>query len=208
MPRTFIAIKIKLSSEYDVLQQTLRRNTTFDEITWVANELNHITLRFIGKTFPAQVVQIKQILQEVARETECFSLKINKLGIFGSRYCPRVILLGFEQEPMLNQLVEKINEKLGTLGFEPAEGNFVPHITLGRIKKIHNKKKFSELIEAMQPIYKQEFAIKEIILYKSQLEKEGPIYTELAKEKLLLIETEAIKTHNISNEKREIEVDE
>lgn len=186
MPRTFIAIKINLSPEYDALKKELQRRTTYDDIVWVANELNHLTLRFIGKTPSQQVAQLKKLLAEIAWKTPCFSLKISNLGLFGSRYCPRVVWLGFEQQPVLTQLVEDINDKLEELGFEPAEGNFVPHITLGRIKNIHNKKKFSELIEELQPAFKQEIEIREIILYKSQLEKDGPIYTELAKEELII----------------------
>ena len=186
MPRTFIAIKIALSPEYGALKKELQRRTAYDDIVWVADELNHLTLRFIGKTPSAEVPQLKKLLHEVSQNCIRFKLKISNLGLFGSRYCPRVVWLGFEQQPVLNQLVEDINEKLDELGFEPAEGNFVPHITLGRIKNIHNKKKFSELIEELQPSFKQEFEIEEIILYKSQLEKEGPIYTELAKEKLMI----------------------
>ena len=109
-------------------------------------------------------------------------MKINKLGVFGSQYHPTTLWLGFDSQPILIQLFEKVEERLTSeLGFEANDGNFVPHLTLGRVKKMDNKKRFWEAINKNQPSYFQEFTIKKIILYRSQLEKEGPIYTEIGK---------------------------
>ena len=185
MKRLFIAFRLELAEEYGKLLNRLKTNTRFDDIKWVEGDLQHLTLKFLGKTPETKINPLRQILAEVAKETETFNLKVSKLGVFGSRYKPTALWLGFEKQPYLNQLFENVENRLTSeLGFEANDGNFVPHLTLGRIKKIDNKKRFWELVDSTQPAYFQEFIINEMILYRSQLEKDGPIYTEVGKWRL------------------------
>ena len=182
MKRLFIAFKLDLSSEYDMMLKQLKLATRFDEIKWVEGHLQHLTLKFLGKTPEPKIEPLCQNLAQIAKETEPFKMKISKLGVFGSQYRPTTLWLGFENQPILNQLFDKVENRLTSeLGFEANDGNFVPHLTLGRIKKMDNKKRFWEAINKNQPTYFQGFTINEMILYRSQLEKEGPIYTELGK---------------------------
>lgn len=185
MKRLFIAFKISLASEYDTMLKQLKLSTRYDEIKWVEGNLQHLTLKFLGKTPEMKIEPLCQILAQITEKSEPFVMKINKLGVFGSQYHPTTIWLGFDQQPILNQLFEKVEERLTTeLGFEANDGNFVPHLTLGRIKKMDNKKRFWDAVNTNQPTYFQEFTINEMILYRSQLEKDGPIYTELGKWRL------------------------
>ena len=182
MKRLFIAFKLDLASEYDTMMKQLKLATRFDEIKWVEGSLQHLTLKFLGKTPDNKIALLCKVLAEIANETDCFTLRINKLGVFGSHYHPTCLWLGFEEQPVLKQLFEKTEYRLTTeLGFEANDGNFVPHLTLGRIKKVDNKKRFWDAFNSNQPTYFQEFNINEMILYRSQLEKEGPIYTVMGK---------------------------
>ena len=177
--RLFIAIRLQLSQEYNSLRNELQRRTPYDDITWVANDLSHLTLRFIGKTPSSQVKPIAEALQNIAANTPELDLEINKLGVFGSHYAPKVLWLGISNTPELQQLYNSIDEALRQLGFSLSSENFVPHITLGRIKKFDNKNRFWQMFEELQPSYHQKFHISHISLIRSQLEKEGPIYTTL-----------------------------
>lgn len=177
--RLFIAIRLQLSQEYDDLRQDLSRRTSYDSINWVNDDLCHLTIRFIGKTPSTQVKPIADALQYIASNTPELDLEINKLGVFGSHYAPKVLWLGVSNPPELQQLYQEINYSLQQLNFQLPDENFVPHITLGRIKKIDNKKRFWQMFEELQPAYHQQFHIKKISLIRSQLEKEGPIYTTL-----------------------------
>ena len=177
--RLFIAIRLQLSQEYDALRKELRRRTSYDSINWVDDDLCHLTLRFIGKTPSAQVKPIAEALKNIAAHTPELDLEINKLGVFGSHYAPKVLWLGVSNPPELQQLYQEINLALQQLNFLLPDENFVPHITLGRIKKIDNKNRFWQMFEELQPAYHQPFHIKKISLIRSQLEKEGPIYTTL-----------------------------
>ena len=99
--RLFIAIRLQLSQEYNSLRNELQRRTPYDYITWVANDLSHLTLRFIGKTHSSQVKPIAEALQNIAANTPELDLEINKLGVFGSHYAPKVLWLGISNTPEL-----------------------------------------------------------------------------------------------------------
>jgi 2'-5' RNA ligase len=170
---------LQLSSEYDQLLSELHRRTHYDSINWVANDLSHLTLRFIGKTPSSQLRPLADTLQTIAAHTPSLDLEINKLGVFGSHYAPKVLWLGIEKTPQLQQLYVEVDEALKQMGFILPKENFVPHITLGRIKEIDNKKRFWKMYEEIQPVYNQQFHFTQLSLVRSQLEKYGPIYTTL-----------------------------
>jgi len=179
MKRLFIAAKICLNQPSLDLIAGLRKECSYDEIVWVNNDLQHLTLRFLGATPEIRISPLMEMIEKVTSVTEPFKMKMNKLGVFGSRYSPSVIWLGFEEFECYRKLFEKVEENLVKMDFEPNHGNFVPHITLGRIKKIDNKKRFWEIIEKSKPLNPQIINIDEISLIQSHLTTQGPIYKML-----------------------------
>lgn len=176
MKRLFIASKIDLDSNFTSLYQQLRLQSPFDEISWTESQNLHLTLRFLGKTPDSQIGNIIHSLNDIFKNYGNIELKLYKIGIFGSRYKPTVIWLGFEDNALLTSLFAGVEEALIEAGFQPNHGNFVPHLTLGRIKKIDNKKWFNERITSLQPSFNQKINIKEWSLYQSILTHDGPIY--------------------------------
>ncbi|MBQ1780755.1 MAG: RNA 2',3'-cyclic phosphodiesterase [Bacteroidales bacterium] len=185
MKRLFIATPvISLSAEVQKISADLRFRLRHDDIVWVKDEVRHLTLRFLGATPPQQIPDIRKALAEACAQSQPFTLEINKIGVFGSHYHPEVIWLGFDHFEPFKKLFEELEPKLLDLGFEPNYGNFVPHITLGRIKNLHSKPKFWESIEAVPSTFKQTIDISELILYQSFLHKEGPEYKVLSRHRL------------------------
>ena len=181
MKRLFIATPvITLSAEIQKISADLRFRLRHDDIVWVKDEVRHLTLRFLGATPPQKVPDIRKALTEVCENSTPFTLTINKIGIFGSHYHPEVIWLGFDHFEAFRQLFELLEPKLQACGFEPNQGNFVPHITLGRIKNLHDKHKFWEHIEnAQKSPFAQNLMIDKLNLYQSFLHKDGPEYKTL-----------------------------
>lgn len=184
MKRLFIATKIELNEQYMSLIRQLQRQLSGDKIVWVDSQLQHLTLRFLGQTPESQIPKLKNILNEVAQQTHAFSLNLDKLGIFGSKYAPEVLWLGFSEFEPYVSLFNTLEERLLALGFEPNHGNVVPHITLGRIKETQSKKYFWKVFEQNQPTFSQGISINEITLFQSHLQTTGPIYKPLFTAKL------------------------
>jgi len=179
MKRLFIATKIELNEQYMSLMRQLQRQLSGDKIVWVDSQLQHLTLRFLGQTPDNQIPILKNTLNEVARQTQVFTLNLDKLGIFGSKYAPEVLWLGFSEFELYVNLFKTMEKHLLALGFEPNHGNVVPHITLGRIKETQSKKFFWKVFEQNQPTFSQCIPINEITLFQSHLQTAGPIYKPL-----------------------------
>lgn len=180
MKRLFIATKVDLAPKFRELDHQLQQTLRHDDIVWVRNEVRHLTLRFIGATPDFKIPELKSALAEVCRNHHSFQLEINKLGAFGSRYKPEVLWLGFNEFQPFKALHLDLEPRLQMLGFEPYQGNFVPHITLCRVKNVINKQQFWKSIESLQPNFSQELSITELTLYQSFLHRDGPEYKALA----------------------------
>lgn len=180
MKRLFIATNVHLNPNFLSLYKQLRLRTPFDNIAWIEETNLHLTLRFLGKTPDNQIEPLIDSLTPIFKKQEKIDIELNRIGIFGSRYKPTVIWLGIGDNLPLSLLFEQIEKQIISLGFDKNHGNFVPHVTLGRIKKIDDKKRFNSVIQELQPHFQQIIHVDEWILYRSQLETKGAIYTPLA----------------------------
>ncbi len=176
MKRLFVAVKIKPDENFLSLLYDLQHKLQFEKISWVRPDNFHITLKFLGKTAEEKLPDIKKALQKAASGYSSFTLNISGTGIFGSSYKPRVIWFGTEDNETLKQLGETVLDTLDAAGFPRDRQNFVPHLTVGRIRKIEHKKLFQEAVAAHRHDFFQEAPVDKIILYESLLKPGGAVY--------------------------------
>jgi len=179
MKRLFAAIKIHPSPQFLEIFTALSELLKHERIKWVEPHNIHITLKFFGDTDEKDIPAIKKALQAAATGSKPFTMKINRTGIFGSRYDPRVIWFGIDPDPSLEILAKNVLAELQKAGWEPDRQNFVPHLTIGRIKEIRDKNLFRQMIDKFRDSKVQEQPVLEIILYESILHREGPQYVKL-----------------------------
>jgi 2'-5' RNA ligase len=176
MKRLFIAVAIELSSEFQALTQQLKNELRNDSLVWVNKDLQHLTLRFLGETPNTKIEPLENVLSDLANETAPFELQLNKIGVFGTKYAPETLWYGFQQFDLFKNLFENLEKKLLQIEFKENYGNFIPHITLGRIKKVDNKKRFWETIAKNQPQFNQTIPVNQLKLIQSKLSNAGPQY--------------------------------
>jgi len=179
MKRLFIAVDIALSEPFQALTRQLQNDLRNDEIVWVKSGLQHLTLRFLGETPEAKIEPVMNILSTIANFEQPFELQLDRMGVFGSKYAPETLWYGFSEFSLFKNLFEKLEKELVQIGFQKNYGNFVPHITVGRIKKVDNKKRFWETIEKLQPQFSQTIPVCRLKLIQSKLSSEGPSYRTL-----------------------------
>ncbi|MDR3046551.1 MAG: RNA 2',3'-cyclic phosphodiesterase [Bacteroidales bacterium] len=179
MKRLFIASTITFDAQTKQFIANLQRNLAYNKIVWVKEDVVHLTLRFLGQTPDLEIPKIKEIMDLATQPFSPFTMQLDQLGVFGSRYSPQVVWLGFHAFETYLQLFKAIEEPLIESGFQPAYGNFVPHITLGRIKNIIDKPFFWKWIEQHTNSVSQSITINKITLFQSKLTNEGPIYKSL-----------------------------
>ena len=176
MKRLFVAVKIKPDPVFLNVFFRLKKDLQYEKINWVNEDNLHFTLKFLGKTETSEIANVTETLEQIAQTTKAFDITIENLGIFGSRYQPRVIWAGIEKSVSLLSLGENILNKLDKLGFKRDRQNFVPHITLGRIKHIRDKAHLKQVIDTNKPHLLQHDQLKSFYLYESILTPEGPQY--------------------------------
>ncbi|MBE0557350.1 MAG: RNA 2',3'-cyclic phosphodiesterase, partial [Proteobacteria bacterium] len=145
MKRIFVAVTIDAADPLREYYQKFRNWFKTDRITWVEEENLHITLKFIGDTPEDKIPGIHQALSRVASAYSAFPASIIGAGVFGSSYKPRVLWFGVEDagRPM-EKLGRDIAGALEEAGIEDDRQNFVPHLTIGRIKYIRQRRKLDE----------------------------------------------------------------
>jgi 2'-5' RNA ligase len=174
--RLFVAIKIDPTDQFETTYGFLKQALDFNIIKWVDLQNIHLTLKFIGDTNPEELLHIKEALAGACEGIKPFELKIANTGVFGSNYNPKVIWFGIDQNEMLQKLAQNISSNLETVGILGDRQNFVPHLTIGRIREIKDKKYFQQLMGRFHEVELQNQQVVGFELYESILRREGPIY--------------------------------
>ncbi len=181
MKRLFVAIKVVPDENFLKSYVALCHALQLEKISWVKPDNFHLTLKFLGKTPEEKLPAIRTALQHVSVQAKPFSMKMAGTGIFGSSYRPRVLWFGVENDDAIHRLGENVLNVLNNTGFPRDRQNFVPHLTIGRIKKIEHKKIFQDAVAAHRIDFLQEFTVDKIILYESLLTPSGVIYRTIMK---------------------------
>jgi 2'-5' RNA ligase len=146
----------------------------------------HLTMKFFGNIEEEQVADVSSVMEEVAAKKKAFTLCVGGLGAFPSIRNPRVIWLGLQGwEENLLPLQRDLETKLAAVGFPPEERPYRPHLTLGRVKSLKGKGNLVDLIEREGDANFEPFVVDQIVLFKSDLRPDGPIYTPLTTRELL-----------------------
>lgn len=179
MKRIFTAIKVHPGEGFLQVFEDLKNNCSHDRITWVDPKNIHITLKFFGETEEERIPAISSLLLDIVGKHNPFELQLKGTGVFGSSYKPRVVWIGIDKNPTLISLGQEVMDSMESLGFKKDRQNFVPHLTLGRIKHIDDKHRFFELIGKYKNSAITSENINELHLIESRLTPKGPLYTVL-----------------------------
>ena len=140
----------------------------------------HLTLKFLGLVDDNKVEDVNERLRKITFSS--FRCRLTSFGGFPNLNSPKIIWVGLSNEKKFINIKKEIENKLGE--FEE-DINFTPHITLARIKSACDKDYLRIKIGELRKIkFYQEFFVEEFILYKSELKRDGPIYTAVEKFKL------------------------
>ncbi len=149
----------------------------FSEATfgkWVEMENLHFTMKFIGDVEANRVKIIKERLSEVLGEYKS-NLYIRGIGTLPKRGFPRVLYLGIDTDDcLLNESAILIDSILEEEGIKSEERDFMPHVTLLRIKSSTNN--FHSLVKKYSNTDFGKLEKYEINLIESKLTPNGPIY--------------------------------
>ena len=182
MKRTFLAIPVAVGADFPELVRHLQRNLEHERrnINWCKTNQIHLTLKFVGDTPDEDVPKIIEACQRVAQNHRPFTMDFNRTGIFGSNHSPRVLWLGMNDEPKeLYDLENDVLDAFDSIGYLRDRQNFVPHLTVCRIKQLVDKPFFQKIYDAIEQKTYLHADVKELVYYQSFLQPTGAFYKVL-----------------------------
>ena len=179
--RTFLAIRILTTQDYTDLVERLRRNLQHEKfINYCRPENIHLTLKFLGSTPVDDIPAIVEACQKVAKSHPQFMMDFDRTGLFGSNRVPRVLWLGMNNQPQaLFDLENDLLAAFDDLGYLRDRQDFVPHLTVCRIKSLVDKPFFMQIYNSIEQKTYLHADVKELVYYQSFLQPTGPYYKVL-----------------------------
>ena len=159
--RLFIASPV-LMPEFEIVKRDFS-STIYGN--W-SKELNlHLTWSFLG-----ELESTKEVIMKLRKIKPLeLELPIRGLGYFGEP--PKIFWAGID-----SKIAEKKAKEFEGAGFDMR--SFKPHITLNRIKSLSSSIEFQEKLKKYKNIELGRVK-RDIVLYKSELTKYGPIYSKV-----------------------------
>jgi 2'-5' RNA ligase len=178
--RTFIAIDLDspLKEELKALVRDLAPLAS--HVRWVQAGGMHLTLKFLGETTDDKAAAVAAALQAIVAGRPRFMMRLVGMGVFPpGRRLPRVVWVGVESGPQLPAVQKEIESAASGLGFEPEQREFLPHLTLGRVRF---PGPMERLLQEMDSLAGRDFGKMEVgrlTYYRSVLAPGGAEYSVL-----------------------------
>jgi 2'-5' RNA ligase len=182
--RAFIAIELpnELRLKLARLVSELRKSGP-PGVKWVNPDGIHLTLKFLGGVPAEKLPRITQAIESSTNGTAPIPLRTEGLGAFPNTRRPQVVWVGVSGDmTRLTALQKRIDSNLTPLGFTPEARPFTAHLTLARMREQvtpEEREKLGRLLVASH-FEASAFIVEGVSLMRSELRKEGAVYTRLS----------------------------
>lgn len=181
--RTFIAIELPADLRLRILDHInhLRRDCPEVKASWGRENNLHLTLKFLGNIQARSITALSEAAGEAAATCEPFDLIVSGCGFFPRRAKPNVLWIGVHDlEHRLHALHQALEEQCSAAGFGRDARAFHPHLTIARLRNPAGGRSLAEAHEALD-FAPQRFTVSEIVVFKSELLREGSRHTALSR---------------------------
>jgi 2'-5' RNA ligase len=177
--RAFLAIALPDEVKARLTEAIKRLTPLAEGVTWCKRDQLHLTLAFLGEVSPAILPHVTAASERVCAALPAFDCRAYGLGFFGNKRNPKVLWAGVDPSPELEALHEGLWKELKKFGFEDKEGEFRPHITLGRCREAARNHPVIEAMADDEDVAFGEWDVKRVTLYESRLTPQGAVYRNL-----------------------------
>ncbi|WP_296790516.1 RNA 2',3'-cyclic phosphodiesterase [uncultured Methanobrevibacter sp.] len=176
--RAFLAIDIDEDLKAKIYKVIKEFKQIDANIKYVDLENLHFTLKFFGDIDTEGIDLLSSKISNVVNDFDSFKIKIKGCGAFPNTKRIKVIWLGLEDDETVKKLHDELDKEFVKLGFDK-DKKFSSHLTIGRMKSAKGKNKVKSTIEEFSDVEIGEMSVDKIILKKSTLTPQGPIYEDL-----------------------------
>jgi 2'-5' RNA ligase len=156
------------------LVRELRARRDGDAVRWVRPEGYHVTLRFLGNVPTADVPALAGAVESALAGAVPFPVTLGATRAFPSARQPRVVVIELEPEADLAALAARVEAGVVAAGLPAEKRRFRAHLTLGRVR--------GRRVPALDapPPSAGALDVHEVVLFRSDLGRDGSRYTPLA----------------------------
>jgi 2'-5' RNA ligase len=186
--RLFIAIELTQPIREKIGQIMIQlKSGSPKAISWSPINNIHLTLIFLGETPEINIIPINNILNCIDKQHHSFQLEVEGLGVFPRPERPRIIWIGINKSPELQELQIGIEKSMGSLGAKIENRPFHAHLTLGRVSHQALPTQVAAIRNFLTTINVGRIGVMDvnsIHLMRSDLKLGGTLYTRLFTGKL------------------------
>jgi RNA 2',3'-cyclic 3'-phosphodiesterase len=170
MLRLFVATEVPEDVRAAVAGAVAPLRERFPKARWVPAHNQHVTLKFLGSTYPRLVEWVRATIGEVASRHAPFTTRVEGLGAFPNARRARIVWAALDDaDNAFARLAADLGEAVSK-EFEPEKRVFTAHLTVARF----------EPAVAVDPdliaFESQPFEVGRIVLFRSHLRRPAPVY--------------------------------
>lgn len=175
--RLFVAVEVSDEAKAAAGDAIAPLRTRFPKARWVPPQNQHVTLKFLGQTWPRLEGWVRERIAEAAATRSPFELRLDRLGAFRSPRSARVLWVGLSDEPggALAETAAAIEEALAA-EFPPERRPFAAHLTLAR----SDPPLALDPTDVEVPVTSVAWRVDRLTLFRSHLGRPAPRYEVLA----------------------------
>jgi 2'-5' RNA ligase len=180
--RSFLAFELPPEIRKKIGEVSIELQKLTLPVRWVKLTNIHLTIIFLGYVDEDKIDDIKEKVNMVVKRFSIFKTRLNGIGVFPNWRRPRVIWVGLGEEiERLSNLREELQTELKVLGFKPEKRPFAPHLTIGRFKGLVDRdEELKSILDRYHDLSGDLQYLNELVLFKSDLKPDGPVYTKMA----------------------------
>jgi 2'-5' RNA ligase len=176
--RLFVAVDLSPEAMAAVEEAVRPWRERFARARWVRPDNWHVTLKFLGWTYPRLVAAVEEACRGAAGATSAITVGLTGMGVFPGPTRARVLWVGLDDpEERLTALAENIQQRLPE-EFPPEKRGFTAHLTVARFNPPMPVREHVEELARTVPDASP-FEVDHLVLYRSHLSPRGARYEPL-----------------------------
>ena len=178
MTRAFLALEVPaaVKTQLAAAQENLRRE--LPRARWTRPDGWHLTLKFLGEVAAPVLDEMATVLAPRLRSLGAVSVHLGGAGFFPSPARPRVAWVGGAADGA-ESVVAEVEQAAEAAGFARERRPWSIHLTQARLKARWPSAAVDRFLEWGEGLDLEAFKCREVVLFASDLQPGGAVYTAL-----------------------------
>ncbi len=168
--RLFVAVEVPERVRAGLAEAVAPIRERFPKGRWVPEQNQHVTLKFLGATYPRLVEWVTSTVGEVASTHATFDTRVSGFGAFPNVRRARAFWAGLvDPDSRFASVAARLDEVLAR-EFKVEKRPFTPHLTVARFEPPVG-------LDPDEVVFESEpFAVDRLVLFRSHLRRPAPVY--------------------------------